>query len=192
MIKSAIQVQAPKNNVYTILTDFSRYKEWVPGCESCAVTSQSGNVCDTQIVINSMKRMEMGLRFDSEPVHSIKFRMTKGKELKAYAGTYRLMDSADGLGTVVLAELDIDAGFMVPKFMVDKICNKLLDDTGTALRKYISSAPMKAAPSPAAEKAPSPEAKRRPVKRLLSVVQTAVGYKIWVMGQTYTVKSEQG
>ena len=59
MIKAVINVPAPRQMVYSVLTDYAGYRNWVPGCEQCTVLSQSGNSAETQIVVNSMKRIEM-------------------------------------------------------------------------------------------------------------------------------------
>ena len=87
MIKSVINVQAPPEHVFKVLTDYARYQEWIPGCEKCTVTSQNGNVSDTEIIVNGMKRIEMALRFDAHPPTALSFRMTRGKDMKSYAGT---------------------------------------------------------------------------------------------------------
>ena len=186
MIKTVINVTAPRNQVFSVLSDYARYKEWVPGCERCSVTSASGSTSDTEIVINSMKRIELGVRFEAQPSTSLSFRMTKGKELKAYSGTYRLMDSTDGSGTVVIAELEIEVGMMAPKFMVDKMTRKMMDDTGAALRKYIASAPRAAAP---AARPAAPAAKRRRARKIMYVTKTPSGYTVWLMGETFAVKN---
>jgi ribosome-associated toxin RatA of RatAB toxin-antitoxin module len=188
MIKAVIHVTAPRHQVFSILSDYPRYKEWVPGCERCSVTSASGNTSETEIVINSMKRIELGVRFEAQPGTALSFRMTKSKELKAYSGTYRLMDSTDGTGTVVIAELEIEVGMMVPKFMVDKMTRKMMDDTGVALRKYIQTAPRAAAPA-AAARAAAPAGKRRRARKIMRVTKTATGYSVWLMGETFAVKN---
>ena len=190
MIKAVINVAAPRPQVFGILSDYPRYKDWVPGCERCVVTSASGNTSDTEIVISSMKRIELGVRFEAQPDQLLSFRMTKGKELKAYSGTYRLMDAADGSGTVVIAELEIDVGMMVPKFMVDKMTRKMMDDTGVAIRKYLAKAPRPAVAAPAAApRAAAPPAKRRRARKLLRVTKSAAGYNVWLMGESFAVKS---
>jgi uncharacterized protein YndB with AHSA1/START domain len=183
MIKVVFNVNAPRQNVYTILTDYAGYKKWVPGCERCDVLSSTGNVTDTQVVMNSAKRMELTLRFEAEPIQSLRFRMTKSRDLKGYSGTYRLMNAADQKGTVVIAELEIDAGFMAPKFMVDRMATKALQDTGEALNGYLKQAPppaVAASPGPRVEK----EMKARRNKQVLRVVKTQAGYRVWVLGET--------
>jgi hypothetical protein len=182
MIKVVFNVQAPRQNVYAILTDYAGYKKWVPGCERCDVLSSTGNVTETQVVMNSAKRMELTLRFEAEPIQSLRFRMTKSRDLKGYSGTYRLMNAADQKGTVVIAELEIDAGFMAPKFMVDRMATKALQDTGEALNGYL-----KQAPSPAVAASPGPRAEKdmkpRRNKHVLRVVKTQAGYRVWLLGE---------
>jgi carbon monoxide dehydrogenase subunit G len=192
MIKAVINVEAPREHVYSILTDYPQYKKWLPGCESSSLLSSSGNVAETEIVVNSMKKMKMGLRFEAQPSQSLQFRMTSGKELKAYSGSYRLMDAADGKGTVVIAEMEIDAGAMVPKFMVDRVAKKSIDDTGNALRQYAKSLPVKAAAA-AAPASPRPGGtKPRRARRLLQVVKTPQGYRVWMAGETYLIPEPRG
>ena len=116
------------------------------------------------------------------------FRMTKGKDVKAYSGTYRLMDATDGKGTVLIAELEIDAGMMVPKFMVDRISKKMIDDTGNALRKHIEGVRIPTAVAQAARSAAKAAAPRR-ARRLLRITKTDAGYKIWLQGETYIIKA---
>ncbi len=191
MIKAVINIEAPGKQVFHALTDFSRYKEWVPGCEHCDVTSSSGNVTETRIVVSSMKRIEMTLRFEAQPSSSLGFRMTRSKDLKAYSGTYRLLEAADGRGTVVVAELEIDPGGMAPRFMVDKFARKMIDETGAALKKFVSSSDVATAfAARLAKTAAAPKA-RRP-KRILRVVKTSQGYRVWLLGETFTVRSQAG
>ena len=186
MIKAVINVPAPRQLVFSVLTDYPGYRNWVPGCQQCTVVSQSGHSAETEIVVSSMKRIEMALRFEAQPVQSLSFRMVKGKDVKAYSGTYRLMDATDGKGTVVIAELDIDVGMMVPRFMVDRISKKMLDDTGAALRKHMQSVRI---PTAVAAAAPARVSRPHRARRLLRITKTAAGYRIWLQGETYVVKA---
>ncbi len=186
MIKAVINVEAPRDHVYAILTDYPQYKKWLPGCERSELVSSSAGTSDTQITINSMRKMTIGLRFEAQPTQSLNFRMTSGKDLKAYAGSYRLMDSADGRGTVVIAEMEIDAGAMVPKFMVDRIAKKSIEETGNALKQYAKSLPAKA--GAAARPAAPSEGRKRRARRIVRIVKTQSGYKVWMMGESYLIK----
>ena len=190
MIKAVINVEAPMQRVFHILTDFPNYKSWIPGCEKCVVTAQNGSVTDTELLINNMKRMEFALRFEAHPPQTITFRMTRGKDLKTYAGTYRLMDAADGKGTVLIAELDVDVG-MMPRFMVDKMGAKMLDDLGKSIRIRAAALQGQAATTAAAAPAKAPETRLRRTKRILRVTGSASGYQVYLLGETFTVESRK-
>jgi uncharacterized protein YndB with AHSA1/START domain len=187
MIKTIINIDAPRPQVFRVLTDFVRYQQWLPGCENSKVLSTAGHVTETEITVRTMKTMTMGLRFEAHPEQLLEFRMTSGKDIKAYTGSYRLMDAADGRGTVVIAELQIDAGPLAPRFLVDRMAKKAVDDTGAALRKYLQTLPVEA---PTARRRPAfqPGAPLKPAKRILRVVKTPSGHQVWYMGQTYRVK----
>jgi len=184
MIKAVFNIEAPREQVFSVFTDYPGYKAWIPGCESCTITATNGSNTDTEIVVNSMKKMTLGLRFEPVPTQLLNFRMITGKDIKAYNGAYRLMDAADGVGTVVIAELEIDAGPMAPKFLVDRMVKKTLDETGASLRKYVKSLP---AQVPAAAAAAPAAGHGRRVRHLLRVIKTAEGNRIWYSGQTFRV-----
>jgi len=189
MIRSVINVEAPRDHVFRVLTDYPQYKKWLPGCEKCDVTASTGNSVDADIVINGMKKMRMKIRFDAQPSQLLTFKMISSKDLNAYNGCYRFMDAADGKGTVVIAEMEVDAG--VPKFLLDRVVKNTMEETGNALKKYIRSIPI----APGAAKTPASrpaESKPRRAKRILQVARTSDGYTIWMMGETYTVKKQAG
>ncbi len=188
MIKSVLNVESPREHVFSILTDYPNYTKWMPGCEKHEVVSSSGSTADTNIVISSMKKMKMGLRFEAQPTQSLNFHMTSGKDLKSYIASYRLMDSADGKGTVIIVEMELDAGAMVPKFMVDRIIKKSIDDTCSSMKAYIQKVPVQAGARPAAPPKVA-EARPRRARRIMQVMKTADGYRVWMMGETHVIKS---
>ena len=184
MIKTVIKVAASREDVFKALIDLANYARWVPGCERCEIVKASGNTTDVEVSMNSMKHLELGLRFEWEPTQSVRFRMTHGKEIKGYSGTYRLMDSADRKGTVLIAELEIDGGFLAPKFIVDRVATKVLEDTGEALKKYIQSIGRQTA---AAAPGSGSEVRKKRDKRIVRVVSTPAGYSLWLYGKKFFI-----
>ena len=100
MFKSVMNLKAPKSHVFGILSDYRTYREWMPGCVQSEVLSEEGNAADVTFTIQAMKTMTMGLKFEAQPDQYVGYRMTKGQDLKSYEGSWRLMDAADGGGTV--------------------------------------------------------------------------------------------
>jgi carbon monoxide dehydrogenase subunit G len=188
MIKSVVNVDAPRPQVFHALTDFAQYNKWVPGCERCQIVDASGNFIDVEITINSIRRLQLVLRFQTEPVHSIRFRMTKGKDIRGYSGTYRLMDSADRRGTVVIAELEIEAGFLAPKFIVDMAAGKALRDVGAALKAYVRRPEHKAETAAIAS---GTYTRKKRDKRVVRVVKTPTGYQVRFFGESFFIDKKR-
>ena len=201
MTKSVFQIDAPKDRLFEIIADFDRWGEWFPSCKDAKIVTDKGNTLQVEITLASVKTITMGLEFDLTPTQLINFRKYSGKDVKEYAGSFRLMNASDGAGTVVMGEMEMDAGAMVPKFMVGKIMEKSLAQTAEALKQRVHTAPVTtkfasavqaiatAAPGagPAAALAPSVPVRR---KRMVHVIQSGEGYRVWLMGKTHFYKFE--
>jgi ribosome-associated toxin RatA of RatAB toxin-antitoxin module len=186
MIKSVVNIEAPREHVFKVLSDFSQYELWLPGCKQSKIITAQESVVETEFVIKSIKTMTMGLRFELVPVESMMFRMIKGTDLKSYQGSWRLMDAADGSGTVVIGEIEMDAGAMVPGFMVSRMAKKAIEETVSALRRRIGEVPFEVEKK---GKAFADRDRPRRLKRILHVMRTQDGYRVWAFGQTYFAKS---
>jgi uncharacterized protein YndB with AHSA1/START domain len=184
MVKIAIQVPAPRSAVFAVLSDYARYPQWVPGCEKCSIVSAQGQISTIEIVMNSMKRTTMGLRFDVEPDQLLKFELVSSKDVKAYAGSYKLMNSTEG-GTLLVTELELDAGPLAPKFMVDRMVKSSIDATGVALQKQVKLIPQTAEAAPVAVKEPRADKKAKRPKTLIRVFRTEAGERIWYAGRIF-------
>ena len=203
MTKSVFQIDATKDRLFEIIADFNRWNEWFPGCKEAKIVTDKGATLQVELTLASVKTISMGLEFDLTPTQLINFRKYSGKDVKEYAGSFRLMNASDGAGTVVMGEMEMDAGAMVPKFMVGKIMEKSLAQTAEALKQRIHTAPVtskyayaEAAPAPAgavpgaaATGAPA-QAKPARRKRMVHVLQSGDGYRVWVMGRTHFYKFE--
>ena len=180
MTKSVLHVDAPREHVYRILSDYESLPQWLPGCRRCTVLAAEGNCTDVQLVIQNMKTVTMELRFEAEPGQYIRFALTKSKDIRGYSGEYRLMDAANDSGTVILNEVEMDAGALVPRFMMDRMVKSALEGMGKALqaqaRKYARSG---------AHTIVTGAAARKRKRRMLRIARTDAGTKIWYMGKVF-------
>ena len=188
MVKAVAQVDTARSIVYSILTDFASYPQWVPGCERCQVLSATGNTSTAEIVLNSMKKVTLRLRFDAAPDQLLKFEMISCPDIKAYTGSYKLMNASSGSGTVVVTELELDAGPMAPRFIVDRMVKKTLESTGEALQKYAKTVAARSPAPVAGPVAPAPGHKVRRPKCLLRVIHTSTGDEIYYGGRLFQAK----
>lgn len=193
MTKSVFQIDAPRDRLYGIISDFGRWSEWFPNCKEARIVGDKGNSKQVEITLNVVKTITMGLEFDLTPTQLINFRKYSGKDVKDYVGSFRLMNASDGAGTVVMGEMEMDAGAMVPKFMVGRMMEKSLAQTAEALKLRVNTAPptpkyetgepaaAAAGPGTAASTANGTPARR---KRMVHVIRSGEGYRVWLMGKT--------
>jgi carbon monoxide dehydrogenase subunit G len=201
LTKAVFQIDAPKDRLFGIIADFPRWSEWFPGCKEAKVVSDKGNTKQVELTLAGIKTLTLGLEFDLTPTQLINFRKYSGKDVKDYAGCFRLMNASDGAGTVVMGEMEMDAGSLVPKFMVGKIMEKSLGQTAEALKARVLTAPPgpvyenaqavapPAAPGGAVGVAPAQVVPVRR-KRMVHVIQSGNGYRVWLMGKTHFYKFE--
>lgn len=185
MIKSVINIESPRPHVYAVLADFAKYQEWLPGCVESKVISETARLVETEMTLQTMKRMTMGLRFEFQANEYLGFKMTRSEDLKVYEGSWRLLDAADGSGTVVMGEMEMDAGSMVPKFMLARMAKKSIGETVEALKRRVQMVPVSLAPEAEPDVRAASMAGPRRSKRLLHVMRVPAGYRVWLMGETF-------
>lgn len=181
MIQSVLHLPYRRDDVYAVLSDFANYRLWLPGCTVSNVLSASGDQTLLELTTDGLKLMEM--RFEVEAGRSVRFTMVKGRELKTYAGLHRLEDSSDGKGTVVFNEVEVDAGVLVPRFLVDRIGHHILDEMGRSLGERVH-----ATADGGRAAAARPLDIRREPRRILQVADTPEGRRIWYRGRVYVPK----
>jgi len=204
LTKSVFQIDAPKGRIFEIIADFNRWGEWFPTCKEAKIVTEKGTTLQVELTLASMKTITMGLEFDLTPTQLINFRKYSGKDVKDYVGSFRLMNASDGAGTVVMGEMEMDAGAIAPKFLVSKMMEKSLAQTAEALKQRVHTAPVtskyaiaEVASAPAAGAAPgagaagaSSQAVPARRKRMVHVTQSGEGYRVWLMGKTHFYKFE--
>jgi hypothetical protein len=190
MIRKTIYIPVSRERLFSVLMAFDKYPEWTPGFERCAVLSTDGPATIVEMVVKAARRIR--LRYDAQPCELLEFRMTGGNDVKTYSGMYRLAAAADGKGTVLFAELELEVNSM-PRFLSDSFAKSSLDKAAVALKEYVgklSTAARDSAPAEAVGTArPAPS---RRARRLLQIVKGSRGCRIWFMGEVLTVKKIDG
>jgi hypothetical protein len=184
MNKAVTQIPALREQVFATLTKYAEYPLWVPGCRRLNVLASSGNQTDVEVVQAAMKTVTAVLRFQADPPAGLRFEMIKGTDFKSYSGQHRLLVSAGG-GTLVMTEIEMDAGLMVPRFLVDDKIRQFLEEFGRGLQKRVAAA------AQSTTVAAQAHSRRRPrMRRLLRITRTASGMRIWYLGNSLHVLEE--
>lgn len=183
MIKSVIHIGFPREHVYDVLSNFAAYREWLPGCTRSVIVASEGRMTDVDTTVEGMKNVTMEVRFEEDPGERVRFHMTKGTDLKTYFGEHRLLDAANGNGTVVVTEVEMDAGAMIPKFVWDRLARSVVEEMGAALGERVKAFSTGAVAG--RSNRGEPKTRRR---RILQIANTLSGPRIWYLGKVYRPK----
>jgi len=134
-VQAAIDIAAPAEHVWSVMTDCARAASFVPGLESCRVLDRDPagrwDIREHRIAwMWFLPRIRSVFRTEYEPPKRLNFRRIAG-DLKRSEGEWRLMSLPEG-GTRVSYDAIIAADVPVPGFMVE---NALRNDMATVLRR---------------------------------------------------------
>jgi uncharacterized protein YndB with AHSA1/START domain len=192
MIRKTIYIPVSRERLFSVLMAFDKYPEWTPGFERCTVLSTDGPATTVEMVVKGARRIRLEVRYDAQPCELLEFRMTGGNDVKTYSGLYRLAAAADGKGTVLFAELELEVSSM-PRFLSDSFAKSSLDKAAIALKQYagkLSPAGGESTPTEAVDIARRSPSRR--ARRLLQIARDPRGCRVWFMGETFTVKKIDG
>jgi|SRR5579863_1517232 len=192
MIRKTIYIPVSRERLFSVMTAFDKYPEWTPGCERCTVLSTDGPATTVELVVNAARRVRLEVRYEAHPHESLQFRMTGGNDVKKYSGMYRLAAAADGKGTVLFAELELEVNSM-PRFLSDSFAKSSMDKAAIALKRYAGKlSPAGTDSTPAEAVGIAHRSRSRRARRLLQIVKVPQGCRVWFMGEVFTVKKIDG
>lgn len=139
-VQAAIAIDATPEEIWWVVTDCNKAPEFVPGvlsCERLEVIEPGRLELFRQTVKYSwyLPRLEYEFRLEYFPYEQLNFRRVSGS-LKRLDGTWWLEPITEN-ETLVFYSLDLDPGFLVPKFLVRKALRKDLPKVLAALRQRV-------------------------------------------------------
>lgn len=143
-VQAAVAIAATPRKIWRVVTNCAKAPEFVPGVLSCKRLEvvQPGRIeLFHQTVKYSwyLPRLEYDLQLEYFPYHQLNFRRVSGS-LKRLDGTWWL-EPASPDQTLVYYSVDLDPGFLVPRFIVRRALSKDLPTVLAALRDRVASEP---------------------------------------------------
>ena len=121
-IVAAVDVAAPVDALWRLVTDCQESLKYVPGLEECDVLERAadGSWDVRQQSLRTfpfLPRMNVQFRMAYTPEHEIRYAQTEGS-FDQLDGVWRLTPLADGRGTRVYYEANVAMGGLVPRSMI--------------------------------------------------------------------------
>jgi ribosome-associated toxin RatA of RatAB toxin-antitoxin module len=139
-VRAAIFIDSPAQQIWNIMVDCDRAPEFVPGLRGCKVLEQNE---DSDIIEHRVKfswflpTVTYIFRAHYRDFSRIDFTRVGG-DLRELEGNWILEQPDDGQGTIVVYSVYVDAGFLVPQWLIRRILRGNLPDLLLALRNRVS------------------------------------------------------
>lgn len=119
-VHEEVVIDAPPRAVWDVVTDYASYPRFFPEFKTAEIVDREGTAVIVDFTADYGKTMSYTLRIEhDEPKLTTKWTYVGG-DLKDSKGGWRFEDAGGGK-TKVYYDVDAQVGFLVPKFVLDKL-----------------------------------------------------------------------
>ena len=130
----SVEIKAPIERVYAVLTDFERYPKFLPGCEGVEILSQTKSRARVHFKVNMMKHIEYTLDFKLAAPKSVIWKLVEGDMMTANDGVWKLA-AVDKENTTARFDFEVKFPFYIPSSLVDSAIQKTMPTIMANLKK---------------------------------------------------------
>lgn len=134
MSTQSIQIKAPIQTVYQVITDFENYPRFLNEMKSSKVVWCDDSKMEVQFHLFLIKEIKCTLLFELDPPHEIHWSLKHGEMMKTNDGFWALKELSDNL-TEAKYGIDVTLGLWVPKAITETLIEKDLPKTLRAFKK---------------------------------------------------------
>ncbi len=183
MIKKFASINAHIKAVTKVFLDIESWTEWMPGLKQLNILERKG-----EVVLVEMTQAQMGKQIKQK----LEFRFTANSFFqrqingwfRKWEGEWKFLQTPDGIGTAVSVSMEIEAGMLVPKFLIfdafTDIFNKLIKKAEERAKFLIKQQQSSITQSTILQ---------LPDEKILQIFQTPSGLEIWIGDRRYFLKA---
>ncbi|MFT3842642.1 MAG: SRPBCC family protein [Myxococcaceae bacterium] len=135
----SIVIAAPMDKVFSIITDYERYSEFLPEVKRIRTANRRGNEVDVQYEASIVKTIKYTLRLKEEGPTKVSWSFIEGEFMKDNKGGWLLEDAGNGQ-TKATYSIEVALGALVPKTVVTALIDTQLPKMLEAFKKRAESA----------------------------------------------------
>lgn len=134
-----IEIAESAQKCYDVICDFKRYSEWQKNVEKIMILdSENGRPSVVEFQVNAvMKTVNYTLQYNYDESNPKKMKLAwtyVGGDVKNIEGNYVFEEISDKK-TIATYTLNLELGFSVPKFLLDKMKVASMQEVLSALKK---------------------------------------------------------
>ena len=127
-VEREILISAPLAHVYSVITDYERYPEFLPEMREVRVLSQDDHGKVVHFDLELIMRLSYSLRITESEPSAISWHLEQAKMIDANVGGWTLSDEGDGQ-TLARYTLDVKLRGLIPKSVSDRLLGTTLPET---------------------------------------------------------------
>ena len=112
-------IDAPPRAVYDVVVDYENYPKYMPEMLKVTIEDREGTAQIVEFCCDFGKKMTYSLRIDHDEANLKTHWTYVGGDLKDSTGGWRFVPELNG--TRVFYEVNVTVGFLVPKFISDRL-----------------------------------------------------------------------
>jgi coenzyme Q-binding protein COQ10 len=116
----SIVINAPMEKVFALITDFERYKEFLPEVRAVRVLDRSNGTVTVQYEAEIVKRIKYTLRHVAQPPSRVTWSFVEGEVMKDNKGSWELEPAGEGK-TKATYTIEVGLGPLVPKAIINTL-----------------------------------------------------------------------
>src|SRR2546423_9693632 len=134
----SIVISAPMEKVFSIITDYERYPEFLTEVKRIRTANRRGNEVDVLYEAEIVKTIKYTLRLKEEKPNKVSWSLIEGEFMKDNQGGWLLEDAGNGQ-TKATYNIDVALGALVPKTLVTALVDTQLPKMLEAFKKRVES-----------------------------------------------------
>lgn len=111
---------SPIDKVYQVIVDYSKYPEFVAGCDEVEVLENNDTGARVKYFLNLIKKFSYIIKMKHNKPTKVEWELESGDIFKVNSGSWTLKDLGNGK-TEVTYKVDLDFKVMAPKMIVNKV-----------------------------------------------------------------------
>ncbi len=132
----SIDIDAPIEKVFDVITDYARYPEFLTEVKKTTVGRRNGSEVDVTYEVSVMKNIRYTLRMNESRPSRVAWSFVEGEVMKDNKGEWALIAVGEGK-TRVSYTVDMALGALVPKAIVNTLVETSLPKMLEAFKKRI-------------------------------------------------------
>jgi len=134
----SIVINAPREKVFAVITDYEKYPEFLPEVKKVKVEFGAGNVKEVSYTVDiKAKVITYTLKHTARPPDELAWTMVRGEMMKGNDGTWILKPVPEG--TEATYKIDLKLGALVPSMVERMLAEQSLPGLLANFKKRIES-----------------------------------------------------